>query len=120
MDTTLTNYLRVLHTPNGAPEEGSVDWDKTDLLGTGTHVRVEWSRDYLVVKGATEIGEWKLEARRGEQGWDAEETTQGVGGGTLLAKVRWAGKQVDEIALGAHPQTSWDVPRKSSRRGMKP
>ena len=119
MDETLANYLKVLKTPAGAPESGRVDWDKVDLLGDGTSIVVEWDEKRLHVLSKGRMGDWSLQALKAPQGWALGDATPEVGGGTLLAKMRWAGKQIEDVALGATPQTSWTVAANPRRRGMR-
>lgn len=118
MDSTLSRYLKTLHTPSGAPLSGVVEWDRVDLFGAGTRIKVEWGEDRLEINGESETASWKVLAKKSNEGWDLEEATPCVGGGTLLAKVRWAGRQVEEVAQGATPKTDWDVVAKPRGRGM--
>lgn len=118
MDSTLANYLKALRTPSGAPASGSVDWEKMDLLGSTTKIRLEWDPTRLSVSGSGENQTWHLLAHKTADGWSLVEASENVGGGTLLAKFRWAGKQIEDVALGACPNTSWNVVAKPRARGM--
>lgn len=120
MDNTLSGYLKALRTPAGAPPQGRVQWNKKDLFGDESRVEVEWGEDTLRVAGTDPQGQWDIHSRRTQEGWDLESASPRVLGGTLLAKLRWAGKRVEEAAQGTTPLTSWTIPRKGSRRGMAP
>lgn len=119
MDKTLLGFLRALRTPGGSPPDGHVEWTKKDLFENETRVFVAWSENSLSVAGSTQNDTWNIEAHRTSEGWVLKKASPKVQGGTLFAKLRWAGKVVEEVALGATPRTSWEIPRRMTTRGMK-
>lgn len=120
MDRTLSGYLTALRTPAGAPSRGQVEWVKTDLFESQTQILIDWTENVLRVSGSNAGDAWNIQARQTQEGWALEDASPNVQGGTLLAKLRWAGKQVEGAALGTMPKTSWNIPRKGTSRGMKP
>lgn len=120
MEKTLSTYLKTLLAPTGAPEAGTVDWEKTNLFGQTSRARVRWTTDFLEAAGENEEGSWRVALQRQPQGWEVAATEGSVKGGTPLARLRWVREQLRDLAQGAAPVASWRVPQAGARRNPKP
>lgn len=119
MDKTLSSYLGTLLTPSGAPESGTVRWEKVNLFGQKTHARIHWSPESLEAAGEGEEGPWRLVLGKRGEGWETIASEGPVGGGTPLARVRWVRQQLLEISHGAAPEADWEIPQRSGGRRRK-